>query len=111
MEPLLNLLRSGMYTMRGEREELETRAHQKKTGAVPRNKVSAQRFNQQASSQKSAEKSMNRPEADLKFLCPTSNLWSGKAMVTDEPSRNNVLCKHFFFTDPSGKSDIPTGGW
>ena len=30
MEPLLNLLRSGMYVMRGEREELESRAQQKK---------------------------------------------------------------------------------
>ena len=47
MEPLLSLLRSGMYTMRGEREELETRAQQKKTGTVPRNKVSAKRYSQQ----------------------------------------------------------------
>ena len=47
MEPLHSLLRSGMYTMRGEREELETRAQQKKTGTVPRNKVSAKRYSQQ----------------------------------------------------------------
>ena len=56
MEPLLNLLRSGMYTMRGEREELETRANQKKSGTVPRNKVSANRFNQQSSPPKQADK-------------------------------------------------------
>ena len=38
MEPLLGLLRSGMYAMCGEREELESRAQQKKTGTVRQTK-------------------------------------------------------------------------
>ena len=50
MEPLLSLLRSGMYVMRGEREELESRAQQKQTGTVRRIKTSAQRLNQQTPS-------------------------------------------------------------
>ena len=50
MEPLLELLRSGMYVMRGEREKLESRAQQKRIGTVRRDKMSAQRFNKQASS-------------------------------------------------------------
>ena len=41
MELLLELLRSGMYVMLGEREELESRAQQKQTGTVRRNKTSA----------------------------------------------------------------------
>ena len=49
MQPLLELLRTGFYEMRGEREELESRAQEKKTGTVRRNKTSAKRFTQQSS--------------------------------------------------------------
>ena len=48
MQPLLDLLKTGFYELRGEREELESRAQQKQTGAVRRNKTSAKRFNQQS---------------------------------------------------------------
>ena len=34
MLPLLELLKDGFYEMRGEREELESRAQQKQTGTV-----------------------------------------------------------------------------
>ena len=54
MQPLLELLKDGFYKMRGEREELESRAQQKQTGTVRRNKTSAQRFNQQTSSAQKA---------------------------------------------------------
>ena len=47
MQPLLEFLKDGFYEMRGEREELESRAQQKKTGTVRRDKTSAKRFNQQ----------------------------------------------------------------
>ena len=46
MQPLLELLKNGFYEMRGEREELESRAQQKLTGTVRRNKTSAKRFHQ-----------------------------------------------------------------
>ena len=46
MQPLLELLKED--EMRGEREELESRAQQKQTGTVRRNKTSAKRFNQQS---------------------------------------------------------------
>ena len=49
MQPLLELLKTGFYEMRGEREELESRAQQKQTGTVRRHKTSAKRFNQQSS--------------------------------------------------------------
>ena len=49
MLPLLQLLKTGFYEMRGEREELESRAQEKQTGTVRRNKTSAKRFNQQSS--------------------------------------------------------------
>ena len=48
MKPLLELLKEGFYEMRGEREELESRAQQKQTGTVRRNTTSAKRFNQQS---------------------------------------------------------------
>ena len=48
MRPLLELLKTGFYEMRGEREELESRAQEKQTGTVRRNKTSAKRFNQQS---------------------------------------------------------------
>ena len=41
MQPLIEMLKTGMYTLRGEREELETRANQKLQGSVPRHKISA----------------------------------------------------------------------
>ena len=40
-EPLFNLLRMGMCTLKGEKNELADRASQRQTGTVPRHKVSA----------------------------------------------------------------------
>ena len=40
-EPLFTLLRTGMYTLNGGRNELADRASQRQTGTVPRHKVSA----------------------------------------------------------------------
>ena len=40
-EPLFTLLRTGMYTLRGENSELADRATLRQTGTVPRHKVSA----------------------------------------------------------------------
>ena len=62
MQPLLELLKTGFYDMRGEREELESRAQQKQTGTVRRNKTSAKRFNQQSST---ASKQQVDPDEDL----------------------------------------------
>ena len=42
-EPLFNLLRIGMYTLKGERNELADRSSQRQTGKVPLYKVSATR--------------------------------------------------------------------
>ena len=42
-EPLFTLLRTGMYTLKGEKSELADRAHLRQTGTVPRHKVSAVR--------------------------------------------------------------------
>ena len=42
-EPWFNLLRTGMYTLKGEKNELADRARQRQTGTVPRHKVSATR--------------------------------------------------------------------
>ena len=41
--PLFTLLRTGMYTLKGEKSELADRANQRQTGTVPRHKVSAVR--------------------------------------------------------------------
>ena len=41
--PLFTLLRTGMYTLNGEKSELADRANQRQTGTVPRHKVSAVR--------------------------------------------------------------------
>ena len=62
MQPLLDLLKTGFYELRGEREELESRAQQKLTGTVRRNKTSAKRFNQQSSP---ASKPQVDPDEDL----------------------------------------------
>ena len=40
-EPLFTLLRTGMYTLKGEKPELADRATQRQVGTVPRHKVSA----------------------------------------------------------------------
>ena len=40
-EPLFTLLRTGMYTLKGENSELVDRAILQQTGTVPRHKVSA----------------------------------------------------------------------
>ena len=40
-EPLFTWLRTGMYTLRGEKSELADRATLRKTASVPRHKVSA----------------------------------------------------------------------
>ena len=40
-EPLFSLLRTGMHTLKGEKNELADRAAQRRTGTVPRHKVSA----------------------------------------------------------------------
>jgi hypothetical protein len=40
-EPLIQLVRSGMYELRGEKEELQARKDQREVGYVPRHKVSA----------------------------------------------------------------------
>ena len=40
-EPLFNLLRTELYTLKGEKNELADRASQRQTGTVPRHKVSA----------------------------------------------------------------------
>ena len=40
-EPLFTLLRTGMYTLKGEKNELADRATLRQTGTVPRHKVSA----------------------------------------------------------------------
>ena len=40
-EPLLTFLRTGMYTLKGEKSELADRATQRQVGTVPRHKVSA----------------------------------------------------------------------
>ena len=40
-EPLFTLLRTGMYTLKGEKTELADRATQRQVGTVPRHKVSA----------------------------------------------------------------------
>ena len=40
-KPLPNLSRTGMYTLRGEKNELADRASQRQTGTVPRHEVSA----------------------------------------------------------------------
>ena len=40
-EPLFTLLRTGMYTLKGEKSELADRASLRKVGTVPRHKVSA----------------------------------------------------------------------
>ena len=42
-EPLFTLLRTGMYTLKGEESELADRANLRQTGTVPRHKVSAVR--------------------------------------------------------------------
>ena len=42
-EPLFTLLRTGMYTLRGEKTELADRANPRQIGTVPRHKVSAAR--------------------------------------------------------------------
>ena len=42
-EPLFNLLRTGKYTLKGEKNELADRASQRQTGTVSRHKVSATR--------------------------------------------------------------------
>ena len=42
-EPLFTLLRTGMYTLKGEKSELADRATLRQTGTVPRHKVSAVR--------------------------------------------------------------------
>ena len=42
-EPLLTLLRTGMYTLKGEKSELADRATLRQAGTVPRHKVSAVR--------------------------------------------------------------------
>ena len=42
-EPLFTLLRTGMYTLKGEKSELADRANLRQTGTVPRHKVSAVR--------------------------------------------------------------------
>ena len=42
-EPLFTLLRTGMFTLRGEKSELADRANLRHTGTVPRHKVSAVR--------------------------------------------------------------------
>ena len=42
-EPLFTLMRTGMYTLKGERSELADRANLRQTGTVPRHKVSAAR--------------------------------------------------------------------
>ena len=42
-EPLFTLLRTGMYTLKGEKSELADRASLQQTGTVPRHKVSAVR--------------------------------------------------------------------
>ena len=42
-EPLFTLLRTGMYTLKGEKSELADRATLRQTGTVPRHKVSAAR--------------------------------------------------------------------
>ena len=44
LEPLWKLLKTGMFTLRGEREELADRAEQKKVGTVPRHKVGAKQI-------------------------------------------------------------------
>ena len=40
-EPLFTLLRTGMYTFKGEKTELADRATLRQNGTVPRHKVSA----------------------------------------------------------------------
>ena len=40
-EPLFNLLKTGMYTLKSEKNELADRANQRQRGTVPRHKVSA----------------------------------------------------------------------
>ena len=40
-EPLFALLRTGMYTLKDEKNELADSASQRQTGTVPRNKMSA----------------------------------------------------------------------
>ena len=42
-EPLFTLLRTGMYTLKGEKSELADRATRRQVGTVPRHKVSAVR--------------------------------------------------------------------
>ena len=42
-EPLFTLLRTGMYTLKGEKSELADRANLRQTGIAPRHKVSAVR--------------------------------------------------------------------
>ena len=42
-EPLFSLLKTGMYTLKSEKNELADRANQRQTGTVPRHKVSAVR--------------------------------------------------------------------
>ena len=42
-EPLFTLLRTGMYTLKGDKSELTDRANLKQTGTVPRHKVRAVR--------------------------------------------------------------------
>ena len=41
VEPLMQLIRSGMYTLRGEVEELQSRKDQKELGTLRRKKTSA----------------------------------------------------------------------
>ena len=43
-EPLFTLLRTGMYTLKGEKTELADRTNIRQTGTVPRHKVSAVKF-------------------------------------------------------------------
>ena len=43
LEPLFTLLRTGMYTLKGEKSVLADRANLRQTGTVPRHKVSAVR--------------------------------------------------------------------
>ena len=49
LEPLWQLLKTGMFTLKGEREELASRAEQKKIGAIPRHKVSAKQIREKQS--------------------------------------------------------------
>ncbi len=45
VEPLMQLIRSGMYTLRGEVEELQDRKGQKELGTLQREKTPANQSN------------------------------------------------------------------